>query len=101
MTAVDGAVVMDYRFNVMGFGAEVIASSPSLTEISVNSGKKALGQSPIEAFGTHHRSAFRFCSSFEDSIAFVVSQDGGVKAVKRVDKDVVLWPDINTGSMGI
>jgi hypothetical protein len=101
MTAVDGAVVMDYRFNVMGFGAEVIASSPSLTEISVNSGKKALGHSPIEAFGTRHRSAFRFCSSFEDSVAFVVSQDGGVKAVKRVDKDVVLWPDINTGSMGI
>lgn len=101
MTAVDGAVIMDNRFNVMGFGAEVIASSPSLTEISLCSDSKSLSRSSIEAFGTRHRSAFRFCSSLEDSVAFVVSQDGGVKAVKRVGEHVVLWPDINAGSMGI
>lgn len=101
MTAVDGAVVINRNFDVLGFGAEVIASSPSLSNVSVFSGNKKRGAIPIEAFGTRHRSAFRFCSSFEDAVAFVVSQDGGIKAVKRVAKDVALWPDINSGSMGI
>jgi hypothetical protein len=27
-------------------------------------------------------------------MAFVVSQDGGIKAVKRVGAKVVVWPDI-------
>ncbi len=100
LSAVDGAVLMTDRFRVVGFGAEVIAISPSLRMVSIYSGgvKKEVS---IESFGTRHRSAFRFCSSLEDCAAFIVSQDGGVKAVKRVGADVFLWPDINAGRMGI
>ena len=101
LTSVDGAVVMTDHFNVLGFGAEVIASSPSLSQITSVAGIEAKSIVPVESFGTRHRSAFRFCSSFEDAVAFIVSQDGGVKAVKRTGKDVVIWPDINTGQMGI
>ena len=83
LTAVDGAVILNDKFEVIGFGAEVTAASQSLKEVVVmEDGKKA--KINIESFGTRHRSAFRFCSSFEDAVAFVVSQDGGVKAVKRV-----------------
>jgi hypothetical protein len=91
---------MTDEFDVLGFGAEVTAASPTLKSVRVLADNKGIDV-PITSFGTRHRSAFRFCSSLEGSAAFVVSQDGGVKAVKRVGCDVVLWPDINTGSMGI
>jgi DNA integrity scanning protein DisA with diadenylate cyclase activity len=79
----------------------VIATSPSLTEVEAVTDYHPSTSVPIESFGTRHRSAFRFCSSLEDSASFVVSQDGGVKAIKRVGDKVNLWPDINTGFMGI
>ena len=101
LTSVDGAVILNDRFEVLGFGAEVTAVSQSLKEISIKTGAGRNKKISIESFGTRHRSAFRFCSSFEDSVAFVVSQDGGVKAVKRVASEVILWPDINAGGMGI
>ncbi len=100
LTSVDGAVVMTDRFHIVGFGAEVIATSLSLKEIAILVEPKHF-HVPIESYGTRHRAAFRFCSSFEDSVIFVVSRDGGVKAVKRVGSDVILWPDINAGAMGL
>jgi hypothetical protein len=98
LTSVDGAVVMTDLFQVMGFGAEVIAISSSLREI-VMAIKPKHYRLPIESYGTRHRAAFRFCSTFEDSVALVVSRDGGVKAIKRVGSDVFFWPDIDTGSL--
>jgi len=97
LTSVDGAVVMTDLSQVIGFGAEVIAIS-SLREIVIAIKPKPY-RLPIESYGTRHRAAFRFCSSFEDSVALVVSRDGGVKAIKRVGSDVFLWPDINIGSI--
>lgn len=100
LTSVDGAVVMTDRFHIVGFGAEVIATSLSLREIVISAEPKQF-RAPIEFYGTRHRAAFRFCSSLEDSVVFVISRDGGVKAVKRVGSDVILWPDINAGAMGL
>jgi hypothetical protein len=101
LTSVDGAVIMNERFDVLGFGAEVIASSPSLARLEVITDDDDHAVVPVESFGTRHRSAFRFCSSLEESVAFVLSQDGGVKAVKRHGKDVLLWPSINAGAIGV
>lgn len=97
LSAVDGAVVITDRFRVLGFGAEVLVHSPNLTHV-LTPGKK---KKPIADFGTRHRSAFRFCSSFEESVGFIVSSDGGVKATLRTGSDVSLWPDINKGVFGI
>lgn len=99
LTSVDGAVVMNDRFNIFGFGAEVTAIS-QLKEVVIST-QPTHFRTPIESYGTRHRAAFRFCSSFEDSVIFVVSRDGGVKAVKRVGSDVTLWPDINAGALGL
>jgi hypothetical protein len=103
LSAVDGAVVMSRRLRVLGFGAEIIASSPSLLNV-----KDALDASAAQAtsvavqrFGTRHRSAMRMCSSFEDCVALVVSQDGPVKAMKRVGADVVMWNDVTLGRLAI
>jgi hypothetical protein len=63
--------------------------------------RKGIGEfRDIEFFGTRHRSAFRFCSSLEDSVAFIVSQDGETKVAKRVGSEVILWTNIDVGALG-
>lgn len=97
LTGVDGAVVITDRFRVLGFGAEVLAQSQNLTEVLLPNGKKKM----IADYGTRHRSAFRFCSTFEEAVGFIISSDGGVKATMRTGAAVSLWPDINSGMFGI
>lgn len=97
LSGVDGAVLITDKFRVLGFGSEVTASSPSLEFVTTQTNKRI----PINSFGTRHRSAFRFCSSFEESVGFIVSSDGAVRATMRVGAQVVLWPDINKGGFGI
>lgn len=101
LSSVDGAVVITDRLKLLGFGAEIIATSPSLKKVKlITYFKKNLGEyKEIELFGTRHKSALRFCSSYENSIAFIVSQEGDIKICKRVGSEVLLWSDINVGSM--
>ena len=99
LTGVDGAVVITNQFRVLGFGGEIIAESSSLEYVTHATDKQK--KTPIESLGTRHRSAFRFCSSFEDSVAFIFSSDGGVRATKRVGKKLLYWPDINEGELGL
>lgn len=98
LSSVDGALVITTRLRVIGFGGEVIAQSPTLQQIqlAIDPLTSETRPIPIEAYGTRHRSAFRFVSSYEDSIAFIVSSDGGVKAAKRVGSDIVLWPQVHS-----
>ena len=99
LCSVDGAVVLTTKFKVLGFGGEIIATSPTLTHVmSATEQKKKIS---IESFGTRHRSAFRFCSSFENAVAFIVSSDGGIKAVKRHGRELLFWPDVNETGMGL
>ena len=98
LSSVDGALIITTRLRVLGFGAEVTAQSPTLKEIQLAIDTKATESKniSIEAYGTRHRSAFRFCSTYEDSIAFIVSSDGGVRATKRIKSKVFLWPEVQT-----
>jgi len=102
LAAVDGAVVITDKLRLLGFGAEIVASSPSLTKVKmITEFRKGIGEfRDIEFFGTRHRSAFRFCSSLEDSVAFIVSQDGETKVAKRVGSEVILWTNIDVGALG-
>lgn len=103
LSAVDGALVMSRRLRVLGFGGEVIAQSPTLRHVKLASdaAAKKTKTVTVEGYGTRHRSAFRFCSSYEDSVAFIVSQDGGIKAAKRVGPHVLMWPDVSINVFGV
>ncbi len=103
LSAVDGAVVITDKLRLLGFGAEITAVSPSLKRIKVmtNCLKNESEHRDIELFGTRHRSAFRFCSSFEDSIAVVVSSDGDIRVAKRIGSNVVLWPSVSVTILGM
>ena len=96
LSGVDGAVVLTRRLNIIGFGGEIVATSPSLASVRLASDAAGAGGKtvPITSFGTRHRSAFRFCSSFEDALCFVISQDGQVKGVKRVGPNLIMWNDL-------
>jgi len=102
-SSVDGAVLMTDRFRLLGFGAEIIVSAPNLHNVHLANDSEAKSTTlvPIESYGTRHRSAFRFCWENPESVAFVVSMDGGVKCARRIDDKLVFWPDINFGPLGI
>ena len=98
LAGVDGAVLITDRLRLIGFGVEIKTNEPQLKKVKVatdsfGNSKKTV---PIEDFGTRHRSAFRFCAKNENSVIFVVSQDGGITAVKQHNSEVTIWPNINT-----
>jgi hypothetical protein len=92
-TAIDGAVVLDKRFGIVGFGAEVSAELP--TPSRVFRAHDAEGEirklDDIENVGTRHRAAYRFVNDHPEGVAIVISHDGGVSFVANHDGDVVFW----------
>lgn len=87
VSGIDGAVVMDDRFNVIGYGAEIkgeFESTPSHVWVVDSEGANPPVPRPFDLYGNRHRSVFRFCWHRPRSIAFVMSVDGGVKAVRRI-----------------
>ncbi len=102
-SGVDGAILMTDRLRLLGFGTEITILAPGLKQVYLTRDHTAESTVPvpIESYGTRHRSAFRFCWEYPESVAFVISQDGGVKGVKRVGDKLIFWPDINFGPLGI
>ena len=45
----------------------------------------------VDGEGTRHRSVYRLCQAFPDSLAFVVSQDGAITIVHTRDRKVLCW----------
>ena len=95
LSGVDGAVVLTDRLRLIGFGAE-LKSKARVPVVYKAQDSLANLREPVvpETFGTRHRSAFRFCAEFGKGAVFVHSQDGGIKAVKRLESDIVYW-DVN------
>jgi hypothetical protein len=91
LTAVDGAVVVSTRWQIIGFGCEIIADPTNFTRVTqINADGNR--DCPIDTFGTRHRSMFRACRAVPDSLGFIVSQDGGIKAVANYSGSVNFWP---------
>jgi hypothetical protein len=102
LASVDGAVIITERLRLLGFGAEFKVHSETVKTVKFAEDCFCIKfkNQHIESYGTRHRSAFRFCFEFPDTAAFIISQDGDVKAVKRVDDDLIVWPDPNSGLLG-
>ena len=81
LTAVDGAVVLSDRWDVLAFGAKIgrSESGPFVEEVLVR--EPILGHTPVRVHasdlgGTRHLSAAQFVHEQRDSLALVASQDG-------------------------
>jgi hypothetical protein len=81
LTAVDGAVILNNRFELLGFGAKIVRAMGSapveqvyLTE-PIRSARPSQVH-PDELGGTRHLSAAQFVHDQRDAVALVASQDG-------------------------
>jgi hypothetical protein len=99
LTAVDGAVVLTDKLRIIGFGGEVRGSRPGTDTIHIAKNEEGdeITAAPFTSYGTRHRSAFRFVENMEPSVAFILSQDGGIKAATKVGERVVMWPYFELG----
>jgi hypothetical protein len=93
LAAIDGAVVLDKRFAIVGFGAVVSGALPSPVRVwragDVEGGSRE--PAAIEDVGTRHRAAYRFVRHHPRGVAIVISQDGGITFVAERDGEVVFW----------
>jgi Probable sensor domain DACNV len=93
LTAIDGAVVLDKQFGLLGYGAEVSADLPAPSRVwrALDTEGRELVPDDIEHVGTRHRAAYRFARAHPQGLAIVISHDGGVSFVANRDQEVVFW----------
>ncbi len=97
LTRVDGLVLMNPSLEVEGFGVEITCNSePKEVFLAGNerATKSRLYKVDYNHFGTRHRSMMRYCSQVPDSVGFIISQDGDVRAITQVHKQLVMWENI-------
>jgi hypothetical protein len=81
LTAVDGAVVLTDRYELLGFGAKIVRRKgwAQVEQVSVTEpieGTAAMLAHPEQLGGTRHLSAAQFVHDQRDAVALVASQDG-------------------------
>jgi hypothetical protein len=93
LSAIDGAVVMTRRLEILGFGGVISGDIDEVQTITHALDIEGLHthQELIEEGGTRHRSAYRFCHEIRDAFAIVVSQDGNARLVKWHNGSVTYW----------
>ena len=98
MTLVDGAVVLNQRFEVLGFGAEISGGLESVpfVERALDIDGTMREPESVKGVGTRHRSAYRLCNALRDSLAIVTSQDGHVRFIRWHDGAVTCWDQVAT-----
>lgn len=96
LSCVDGLVLMSPNLEVKGFGA--VINEKTLPEfVGLNkSSRVSVNRLKIDPkhFGTRHQSMFAYCLKHPESVGFVVSQDGEIRAIKNVNGEVMMWENI-------
>ncbi len=93
---VDGAVVMNTRWEVLGFSAEIVGDLPEVARVGVARDLEAVNRTfeSADGVGTRHRSAYRLCAAVHDAMAIVVSQDGAVRCIAWHEGEVTCWDHV-------
>ncbi|WP_223649547.1 putative sensor domain DACNV-containing protein [Hymenobacter psoromatis] len=96
LMTVDGALVVTKQLAIIGFGIEVYAPKLALTHVyrAQNPGATQLQMEAADQGGTRHRAAYRLCLAEPESMAIVISQDGGVRFVQAQKGKVVFWEQL-------
>jgi len=93
LTSVDGCLLLDHKFTVLGFGVEI--QVPSFEDEMVYRALDIEAQhcvlESMESAGTRHRTAYRLCREYAECLAIVISQDGAVKFVANYQDKVTYW----------
>ncbi len=97
LTRVDGLVLLDPNLEVQGFGVEItVSEEPSEIYVAGDlwASEWFLRKVDYQHYGTRHRSMMRYCTKFPGSVGFVISQDGDVRVMTKVDGRLVIWENI-------
>ncbi len=97
LSCVDGLTILDKNFNVKGFGTVIKSKgTPEKVYLSktISISENNLSAISPDHFGTRHRSMFSYCWNNEDSLGFVISQDGDIRAIKKVNDKLIIWENI-------
>jgi hypothetical protein len=97
LTRVDGLVVMDQDLAVQGYGVEITNSQePNNLYLAGDRMATTAKLRPVNYnhFGTRHRSMMRYCYQHPGSIGFVISQDGEVRVITKVEDSLIIWENI-------
>lgn len=98
LSCVDGLIAMTPSLEIMGFGAVIkISKIPEKVYLSTKanvSNVSDLIETNSENFGTRHRSMFAYCSRYPGALGFVVSQDGDIRAISKIDGKLIMWENI-------
>lgn len=93
LSTVDGAVVMTYRFELLGFGTEIRSDHSEVTSVA-----RALDLDGVRfkmentrGVGTRHRSAYNLCHMMPNALCVVISQDGGIRFIRSMNNNVTYW----------
>jgi len=93
LAAVDGAVVLNKAFELIGFGAEVSGELPypDFVQQALDVEAERRSDEPANSVGTRHRAAYRFATAHPQGLAIVVSMDGIVRFVANIEGKIVYW----------
>jgi hypothetical protein len=97
LTRVDGLLVMDRNLAVRGYGVEIMnAQEPDNLFMAADrlATPAKLRPASYNHFGTRHRSMMRYCFQHPGSIGFVISQDGEVRVITKVEERLILWENV-------
>jgi hypothetical protein len=81
LTAVDGATLVNDRYELLAFGAKIVRrrGNPTVEKVLVTEpieGSAMTESAPVQLGGTRHLSAAQFVHDQQDASALVASQDG-------------------------
>jgi hypothetical protein len=93
LTAVDGCLLLDHEFTVLGFGVEIQIPGfeDEMVYQALDIEASACALESVEIAGTRHRAAYRLSRVHEECLTIVVSQDGAVKFVANHRGKVTYW----------
>ena len=99
LSHVDGTVVMSDCLEILGFGVEIASELPEVLRVARAHDLEGTEREWVrtDRVGTRHRSAYRLCQAVHDTLAFVVSQDGGLRFIRWLDDGVTYWDQAATG----
>jgi Probable sensor domain DACNV len=97
LMAVDGALILTKRYEIVGFGAELLSEAPRLTAVrrAMDLEAEIWANEALDDVGTRHRAVYRLCDQHPNCVAIVISQDGSVRFVKHHNGAVTYWNQLS------
>jgi sensor domain DACNV-containing protein len=97
LSRVDGLLLANGFLTIKGFGVEITTRREPERIIVAGDAlatQENLRAMSIDHYGMRHRSMMRYCFAHPDSIGFVISQDGDIRAMTMVGDELIMWDNV-------